>query len=415
MNFLKRYSCVSHHERDAFEDATSVISDLGFDEESDVYKVPKANELGVELFRLMNLHSTEESSAAVLDSLERIYMWTLVACDERHTALSRIFVKQQVVPTLLYLIRGLLKKTQTRDTDICLEKAAQIIYHCTSFHDRSTIQLEKYSKDMNIQLVKHNGVDTLVQAMERYRLDDSIAKRSILNMLWTILMNVATCENAVALLKFPKAMFERQEELLLDTMAADMMKAEAGLPVFWMESMLIALHRLVKFDGKYNMHTRQIMAQNRILNKLLVVLLNGKKKLATRDPCVTALAMSLFQNCLVDSGFDDIDGDSVVEAVYRSRRHDELRRSIDFDLLTRVTLRGIESFPTSKIIQGQGRAILEELPPVYGLLVCHDDTVIVSSPCSPDGQHTKTVWKVVSSVSEPCWHCQPTELRSPCT
>ncbi|KAL3915960.1 MAG: hypothetical protein SGILL_005397, partial [Bacillariaceae sp.] len=408
-------------------DETSVVSDLGFDgEESSVCKAPTDKELSVELFQLMNPNSSGSSgnnnnrssykvapapaSVSIYETLEKLQVWTFVAGEEEHSDTSRIFVKQRVVPALLCFIRTIL--ANERGDDACLDKAARIIYHCTSFHDRCTRKLEKYSKDMNMQLVKHNGIETIVKSMQRFHLDESFTGRSTFNTLWTILMNVATCDKTVALLKFPKAMFELQEELLLDAIACFMAKAEAQVQVFWMENMLVALHRLLKFDDKFNLRTRQVMAHNKILNRLLDVLMHGKKRLGTKDPCATALAMSLFQTCLFGGGIDDDNDDtSVVEKEYKPRRHDLLRESIDFDRLTRFTFQAMERFRSSDVIQGLGCVILDEMNPVYTHLVCHDDDLVFKSPCQPEiGGDNITASNVVAAMAGSFLHCRPTKL-----
>ncbi|KAG7354943.1 hypothetical protein IV203_004299 [Nitzschia inconspicua] len=399
MNFLKRYRCRSSPRPTKDDEDTSLVSDSGLDVAECAYPdVPAAEEIDRELYSLVHFRGSEST-----ESLYKIHYWsTVVTSDINHDAGGRIFVKHQVVPTILLFMKGLLKEGNNA---LLLEKTAKILQQCTSFHDRHTKKQEKYSKDMILQLVKHDGVKILVTALDRYCDKPSRKRhRALFKNLWTTLLNVATCDKAVTLLKIPRTDLEQQERLLLGAIPAYLERAEAEVPAFWLERLFIALHYFIKFNGEPDAQTRQLLARNRVVNKLLHMLMIGRRQLAATDPCVTALAMSFFLTC-VEHG---VDHDK--SRYFRDRSEDdELHNSIDMDRLARFTIRAMKAFPSSHIIQGSGHVLLNKIPSLYRVLACNDSTVILPSSCGADIDNDASgpTSNVFASLVGSCWMCRP--------
>lgn len=402
MNFLKRYRCRSVRRplSNKGDEDTSFVSELGFDgAECVYYQSPTAEELDLELSVLGNL---KLSKSRLVESLNKIQTWTMVVTsDAQQDAAGRIFVKHQVVPAMLTILRRNVNKAE--DDTVLVEKAAQILKQCTSFHDRRTAKQEKYSKDMIMQLVKHNGVKSLVKSLD-YHFREGFQKkqRPLFKRLWTTLLNVATCDKAVSLLKLPKTNFAEQECLLLDAIPTFLKRAEIVVPAFWMERLFISFHLFLKFNGVPDAQTRHLLARNSILDELLDTMVHGRRKLVVSDPCVTALAMSFFLVCLRDGTTNN--GNKV--------QYDALHNSFDMDRLTRFTVRAMKAFPSSEIIQSSGGMILNEIPPVYRVLACHDTAMIVPSNCGADSGNVgsgTTANNTFSSVVGPCWMCRPSQ------
>jgi hypothetical protein len=400
MNFLSRYRRRSISTENDDEQA-SLVSDLGFDgAECTVYRAPTGQELNPELVLLVHPRS---SKAQLTESLNKLQIWTLVATDDiKYDSTGRIFVKHQVVPSILHFLKEQLNMKE--NDGVLFEKAAGILQQCTSFHDRHTSKQEKYSKDMIMQLVKRNGVELVVSALDRFCKDTSRKRRRpLFKILWTTLLNVATCDKAVSLLKLPKPSFQQQERLLLDTVVRYLERAEAEIPAFWMERLFIALHLCLKVDGRPDAKTREIMAKNSMVNELLHSIVKGRQQLAVKDPCVTALAMSLFLTCLRNGTKLNQDKDPRGQHQY-----DTLHKSIDMDSLTRFTVRSMKAFPSSQIIQGSGCMILKQIPPVYRISQCHESAVFIPSSCGAiDNEASGAASNALSSVVGPCWVYMP--------
>jgi hypothetical protein len=404
MNFIKRYRCFSTSRHIKDDEDTSLVSDLGFDgAECNSDQAPTAEELEQELLLLVQRKASKGQISAALNVIQT---WTMVVmCDIKQETAGRLFVRYHVVPTILRFVEDRVK--QGDKDGLLVEQAVEILHLCTSFHDRRTSKQEKCSKDMVLQLVKHNGVKTLVAVLDCYCGDSSRKKRkSLFKLLWTTLLNIATCDKAISLLKLPKISFEEQERLLLDVIVKYTARAEAEIPAFWMERLFIALHFFLKFNGEPDMQTRMLMAEKNIVDELLRALVEGRRQFATKDPCVTALAMSFFLTCLGHNSSHDEN-----QNTKGSKKWDALARSIDMDRLTRFTVRAMNAFPTSQIIQGSGCMVLNEIPPVYRILACHDSAVIVPSSCGAMADHEASGGpaSAFASVVGTCWACRPSQ------
>jgi hypothetical protein len=400
MNFLNRYRR-QYQLHGKEKEQTSLVSDLGFDgAECTIYRPPTGKELNPELFLLVQPRTPK---AQLSESLNKIQIWTLIATDDvKHDLTGRIFVKYQVVPLILLFLREQLKMKE--NDGVLFEKAAKILQQCTSFHDRHTSKQEKFSKDMIMQLVKCNGVKLVSAALDRYNNDTSRKRRrSLFTTLWTTLLNVASCDKAVSLLKLPKPAFQQQELLLLDTVVRYLERAEAEVLAFWMERLFIALHFFLQFNGEPDADARELLAKNSMINELLQSIMEGRRQLAVKDPCVTALAMSLFLVCLRD-------GTKPIQEQDPRRQHqyDALRKSIDMNRLTQFTVRAMKAFPTSQIIQESGCMILNHIPPIYRISQCYEGALFIPSSCGAmDDEDASATSNVLSSVVGPCWVYSP--------